>query len=128
MEDERVISDLNIQEELTLHLVLKMQIFVKIWPSQSEPFTLEVEPTDTSVAVKARIQNKKGIAFDKQMLNFKKNQLEHGKTLSDYNIKEGSTVMLEHGMRIFLNGRTPLTFMVEASTKIKDFKAVMQLK
>ena len=60
LEDGRILSDLNIQKELTLHLVLKMQIFVKMWPSQSEPFTLEVEPTDTDAVVKARIQDKKG--------------------------------------------------------------------
>ena len=115
LEDGRVLSDFNIQEELTLHLVLKMQIFVKIWPSQSEPFTFEVEPTDINAIVKARIQDNKGIEFDNQMLTFKKNQLEDGKTLSDYNIKEGSTDMLELGMPIFLKfltDKTPIIFMV----------------
>ena len=92
-----------------------MQIFVKIWPSQSEPFTFEVEPTDINAIVKARIQDNKGIEFDNQMLTFKKNQLEDGKTLSDYNIKEGSTDMLELGMPIFLKfltDKTPIIFMV----------------
>ena len=39
--------------------------------------------------------------------------------------------MLEHGMPIFLTfliDKTPLTFMVKPSTKIQDFKALIELK
>ena len=63
LEDGRILSDViqdPFQKELTLHLLLKMQIFVKIWPSVYDPFTLEVESTDTNAVVKARIQDKKG--------------------------------------------------------------------
>ena len=64
------------------------------------------------------------------MLTFKNKQLEDKKTLSDYNIKEGSTVMLEHGMLIFLKHLTGKTtvYRVQPSTKMIDLKSMIQDK
>ena len=85
---------------LSLFLVLAMsvqaaamQIFVKTQTGKT--ITIEAEPTDSIEAIKEKIFEKEGILPENQLLVFNGEQLDEGKTLSDYNIQKESTLHLE---------------------------------
>ena len=113
-----------------------MQIFVSFFGKKI--ITLEVDPDNDSVEdVKQKIQYKEGIPPGQQRLVFNGKQLEDRRTLSDYNIKQKSTIHVRErcgtDMLIFfktLTGKTitlevdPANSIMNVKRKIKDMEGI----
>ena len=70
-----------------------MQIFVKI--ENGRTIAIEVSPMDTIDNVKAKIRDKEGLAPDSYTLQYNKKEVEEGRTLNDYDIRNESTLYLK---------------------------------
>ena len=68
-----------------------MQIFIKTLNGNS--IIINVNSTDTIISIKNKIREKEGVPIEIQRLTYNKNLINE-KTLSDYNIQNGSNILL----------------------------------
>ncbi|KAL0733533.1 hypothetical protein Bca4012_009743 [Brassica carinata] len=138
MEDHRTLADYSIQKDSILRLLIitlgGMQIFVKAFICTTTRYiTLNsIRSSDTIGYVKKTIRFKEGIPSDKQRLIYLGKQMEDHRTLADYDIRKGSTLLLPLGgfMQIFvkfLAGKT-IALVVESSSTIDNVKTMIQFK
>jgi len=69
-----------------------MQVFVKTLTGKT--ITVDCEPDESVESLKAKIQEKEGVAPDQQRIIFGGKQLDSLKSLSDYDIDDDSTLHL----------------------------------
>ena len=128
LSDGHALSEYNIEDGSTLILVLRcMKIFVKT--NIGKIITLDVSPSDTIENIKTKIHDMEGIHPDQQLFIFVGTNLVDGHTLSEYNIVDGSTLILVlRCMKIFVKtniGKT-ITLDVYPIDKISYVKNMIQ--
>lgn len=97
-ENERTLSDYNVQRDSTLHLLLRLdfgpQMRIFVLTLNGKKITLEVKRSDLIETVKQMIHKEAGCPPDHQRLIFNGKELENGLDLLHYNIQMGSQVHL----------------------------------
>ena len=122
LEDGRTLSDYNIETQSTLHLILRMPIFVLTPPGKS--IALNVEPNRSIRTLKLLIEKKERIPPDQQCLIFAGNELKDSSTVHDYDIRKGSVLHLILKIVVFLKMSTGKfrSLELKSSDTIRDVK------
>jgi hypothetical protein len=97
LEDDRQISEFNIQPESTLCLVIVriLHIFIKF--CESRRYALQVDPSSIAADVKLAIRERDGLAERHIRLRFGEEVLEDERTLSSHNIFDDDVVHASDG-------------------------------
>jgi len=96
LDDQRTLSDYNVQDSATMHLLLRlkggMQVFVKTL--QGQTFTVDVDAGDTVGVLKRKVQAMATLPECEQRMIYSGEQLDEHRTLVDYKIPDSATLHL----------------------------------
>ena len=93
LEDSYTLHDYGIPKESILHLILKVEVWLKM--SAGKLVTLELKPSDKIRDVKEKIHVKEGILSDRQRLIFDGKQLKDSRSVGECNFQKHSVLYLE---------------------------------
>ncbi|KAJ8005672.1 hypothetical protein DPEC_G00120360 [Dallia pectoralis] len=100
-DDSKTLSDYGLHSGSKVMVLVitapPTQVFLKNEKGQTH--TYEVEPGETVTKFKAKVENKEGVQVDQQRLIHEGRQLEDGKKLEDYGIRNHSTIQLTLRLR-----------------------------
>ena len=88
-------SVLNYVKTFHLVIIARARILIYVKTPGGKTITLTVRASDTIGAIKAKIEDGEGTLPDDQRLSFAGKELEDGRTVSDYGMKNGSTLQLQ---------------------------------
>ena len=134
MEDGHTLSDYNVINQSTVHMVARIRggkyIFVK---TLTTTLRLEMEETDMIYNIKTKIQDIEGIPPDQQRLCYFKQQLFNGYTLSDYGVVKESildlSVRLKRQLQINVQlNKKIFTLRVDNCDTVEKVKAIINDK
>ena len=133
--EHRTLSYYNIRNESIIHFVSSLHPFIFVQPWRGKVFPIQVDLSDTIEDVKVKIQEMESFQLNQQKLFLADKELDSGRTLSSYGIKEWSTLNLLlncwiHDGEILLfvkitSGNTAL-LVVDSSATIGHTKAIIQ--
>ena len=131
LEDGRALCDYRIHKQSTLHLIVKLEIYIKTVSGKF--ITLMVNSVSATQHIKSMIQDREGIHPDEQKLLFAGRQLKDGEMLSTYHFQNNSTIELslvkrgELQIDIKLSEKT-ITLTVDYSNTVENVKTMINDK
>jgi len=103
LEDGKTLAEYNIEEGSCLHLVLRLrggtQIEIIIKSIEGATHVIKCDSNTTIEELKNKINKQNGMDVDDMRLIYAGKQMEDGRTLSDYNIQQESTLHLVKRLR-----------------------------
>ena len=107
LEDDRVVSDYNIQNNSTLNVVLPIlgkhyTMEVTVLTEAGRLATLRVKPTDSILELKRKVCNITRVPPYKQSLSFAGIELENARTISDYKMRNKSAIKFVKKIEVYV--------------------------